>query len=114
MPMRPRKRRSAGALAAFGLVLASGGGRAEAAAAKARLEYARAAGTETCPDEAVVREAVKARLGFDPFQSDAARTVRADVTRQGAVFRVRVRVTDEAGIEVGVRKRPTHEETPFR
>ena len=32
-----------------------------------RLTYQRAAGTEHCPEEPVLRRAVEQRLGYDPF-----------------------------------------------
>jgi len=44
-------------------------------ASGSRLVYGRATGANTCPDEAELRAAVKARLGYDPFFPWADQTV---------------------------------------
>jgi hypothetical protein len=46
----------------------------------ARFIYLRGRGTETCPAEADVRQAVVGRLGYDPFSSYAAATMFAEVS----------------------------------
>ncbi len=51
-----------------------------AAAPDARLEYRVQHGLAGCPDERWVRAAVSARLGRDPFVSDAATFVQVDIT----------------------------------
>ncbi len=47
------------------------------AAASSRLVYGRGPGTENCPNEAVFRQAVVARVGYDPFFPWAELTVVA-------------------------------------
>ena len=42
-----------------------------------RFVYARGEGAELCPDEAQVRLAVAARLGYDPFFPSAEKTIVA-------------------------------------
>jgi hypothetical protein len=46
----------------------------------ARLVYLRGKGTESCPDEVDVRNAVQQRLGYDPFNQYAASTMFAEVS----------------------------------
>ena len=53
--------------------------RAEAEPA-ARFVYLRGKGTESCPAEADVRQAVVGRLGYDPFWSYATATMFAEVS----------------------------------
>ncbi|MGV3625092.1 MAG: hypothetical protein ACO1OB_30005 [Archangium sp.] len=50
------------------------------AAPEARLEYRVQAGVKGCPDENWVRAAVSARLGRDPFKSDAASRVEVNIS----------------------------------
>jgi hypothetical protein len=45
------------------------------AAGGSRLVYGRASGAAVCPDEAELRAAVRARLGYDPFFPWADQTV---------------------------------------
>jgi hypothetical protein len=52
----------------------------------AHLEYTRKTGANVCPDEASVRDAVAARLGYDPFRDDAARVIKVTVTHDGKGF----------------------------
>lgn len=68
-------------LSLMALLGVAAGARAQpaSASASARLRYERGAGTEGCPDEEALRNSVAARLGYDPFAEDAARTVRAKV-----------------------------------
>ncbi len=51
--------------------------------------YRRGQGAERCPDEPAVREAVKVRLGYDPFRSEAARTVTATITKRRSALGAR-------------------------
>ncbi len=84
---------------AFAALLA----RPAAADQTARLVYARGVGADACPDEAALRAAVAARLGYEPFRPLAALTVIASVTRAGAVYQGDVRLLGEKGDEVGSR-----------
>lgn len=69
-----------------------------------RLVYVRGAGAESCPDEPEMRRAVAARLGYDPFRPLASTTLTAEVKRERGVFRGRVRLVDDAGVERGARE----------
>ncbi len=68
-----------------------------------RLVYVRASGAESCPDEPEMRRAVATRLGYDPFRPIASTTLTAEIRREKGVFRGRVRLVDEAGVERGAR-----------
>jgi hypothetical protein len=68
-----------------------------------RLVYVRGPGAESCPDEASIRSAVAARLGYDPFRPLAPTTLTAEVRREKSVYRARVRLVDDAGVERGAR-----------
>src|SRR5258706_10864334 len=58
---------------------------------RVRLEYARRAGAERCPDEDQVRRAVVARLGYDPFVDDGEeRLGRAELAPAGRALRARI------------------------
>lgn len=82
----------------FLVVLATLGGRASAdERALVRLEWSSEL-SEPCPDEASFRELVAARLGWEPFASEAERVlvVRFErVSRLGARVRVTLRRADE-------------------
>lgn len=53
--------------------------------AKALLEYEREGRTAVeCPDEATFRALVAAKLGYDPFTKEAARSLRVTFRRNGA------------------------------
>jgi len=69
----------------------------------ARLVYVRGEGADSCPDEAEMRKAVAARLGYDPFRPFATTTLTAEITKDKSTFRGRVRLVDEAGVERGAR-----------
>ncbi|MEZ4410129.1 MAG: hypothetical protein R3A52_27180 [Polyangiales bacterium] len=68
------------------------------------LRYERGEGASACPDAQAVRDAVAARLGYDPFRESAPMTVRATITRHRRRLRGRVEVTDAAGAAVGTRE----------
>ena len=72
-----------------------------AAAPSSRLVYGRGPGAEECGDEAALRRAVAARVGYDPFFPWAPLTVTVEVTTDGGHLRARVVVVDERGIEKG-------------
>lgn len=77
--------------------------RAVRATPSARLVYVRDKGAEDCPDEAALRAAVAARLGYDPFYPFAKATLFAEVGRDGGVIRARVRLVDEGSNVRGAR-----------
>lgn len=52
--------------------------------ATARLSYAVAPGLERCPDERELRDAIAARLGYDPFRTDAPREVAVRIGKRAA------------------------------
>ena len=70
----------------------------------ARLEYTRGAGATHCPDEATLRGAVAAMLGYDPFRSEAPRTITATIAQRGRVLRADVTLTDAKGKVAGARQ----------
>jgi hypothetical protein len=73
---------------------------ARPAAAKAppavRFVYERDASAADCPDADIVRYAVRARLGFDPFHEPADITIRASVSRAGEELRAAILLADES------------------
>src|SRR5262245_33238085 len=60
----------------------------------ARLVYLRGKGTETCPSEGDVRDAVQARLGYDPFSVQAPSTMFVDMTAVNGGFAASLRLVD--------------------
>jgi hypothetical protein len=62
------------------------------ASTTARLVYLRGAGTESCPGEGELRDAVAARLGYDPFTPFALETLFTEVDKNGAGFVARVKL----------------------
>jgi hypothetical protein len=75
-----------------------------AASPSARLVYVRDATASVCPDEASLRQAVKQRVGYDPFFPWAKTTVVVDVTGEGRTFVAHVRLVDESGLSQGARE----------
>jgi hypothetical protein len=75
-----------------------------AASPSARLVYIRGPGTETCPDEAAIRAAVAARLGYDPFFRSAPSTMTVELSMAGDTYRARIQLVDENGTVRGVRE----------
>jgi hypothetical protein len=73
------------------------------ASPSAKLTYARSSGAERCPDEADLRKAVAARLGYHPFFPSASTTVVAEITRAGRGFHGHVKILDEDGVVRGER-----------
>src|SRR5204862_4286698 len=71
------------------------------------LIYNPGADTTGCPDEQTLRNAVSARLGYDPFRPDAERTLQVDIVvdrrheRRG--LRAHVELRDAAGNSAGSR-----------
>ena len=71
------------------------------------LSYTREVGAEQCPDEASLREAVLARLGYDPFDDEAPRVLRARVRRSphavGGSLVAHIELRDATGAVQGER-----------
>lgn len=80
-----------------------GAGHASAAPA-ARLVYLRGKGAESCPDENAIKQAVAARLGYDPFVPYATAVMIAEVTRDGGAYKARIKLVDENNIVRGTRE----------
>ena len=87
----------------IGLSALAGAGRA-AAFPSTRLVYARGPGAEQCPDQAAVRQAVAARLGYDPFFPSSDKTIIARVLREPDRLKGQVELVDEHGSQVGMRE----------
>ncbi len=71
--------------------------------ASARLVYARAPEAASCPDETALRNAVAARLGYDPFFPWAKETVVVQVWRESRQYKARLQLVSEAGLAHGTR-----------
>jgi len=69
-----------------------------------RLVYVRGPGAEHCPDQTTVREAVRKRLGYDPFFPNSDKTIIARVVRDSSKLRGEVELIDEHGAQVGKRE----------
>jgi hypothetical protein len=69
----------------------------------ARLVYLRGQGTDTCPDEAALRDAVAARLGYDPFTPFSLDTLFTEVDRDGQSFVARVKLVSHDNTVRGAR-----------
>ena len=94
-------------IAATGLVVAAvamlGLARTAAASPSAHLVYARSPDASSCPDEGALRNAVAARLGYDPFFPWARRTVVVQVWRERGRYRARLQLVDAEGLAHGTR-----------
>src|SRR5688500_6481671 len=74
-----------------GIVLAACLSGFEARAAEpARLEWVRLEGAESCIDAAQLETRVKRRLGIEPFDPRASRSIEGVVQRNGAVWRAQI------------------------
>lgn len=73
-----------GAVCAVALLAWSPLARAESTAQL--LSYERGRGAQGCPDEARFREAIRSRLGRDPFVSEGQHAVRAALRQRGPWF----------------------------
>jgi hypothetical protein len=92
-------REGAGAL---GLLFALNG--AFASTPTARLDYMRSPGAEACPDAQAVRNAITARLGYDPFRDPPAVLIIVEVSKAGAQLSASVRLVDARGNALGARE----------
>src|SRR6185503_7935336 len=59
---------------------------------------------EACPAEPTVRQAVAARLGYDPFFAAADKTIVARIIRNREELRATVELVDDRGMVRGVRE----------
>ena len=71
---------------------------------RVKLVYFRGAGADKCPDERALRNGVAGRLGRDPFDDHAERTVTARILRLRKTLSTRIEVRDAAGELVGERE----------
>jgi hypothetical protein len=71
---------------------------------KVRFVYVRGAGAETCPDEAAVKASVAARLGYEPFDDEAQKTIAVALVRPKGTFEAKIEVRDAAGAVKGTRR----------
>ncbi len=63
-----------------------------------QLDYFRERGADHCPDEAKLRQAVKARLGHDPFIEWSPRRVVVEIVADGARLSAILRLVEDGGI----------------
>jgi Sigma-70, region 4 len=74
------------------------------ASPSARLVYVRDPGAAACPDEDALRQAVKRRVGYDPFFPWAKTTIVVQITGEGTSFVAHVQLVDESGLSRGARE----------
>lgn len=89
------------AVAALGMLFATEG--AARASTTARLVYLRGVDTESCPGEGELRDAVAARLGYDPFTPSALDTLFTEVDKSGGGFVARVKLVSHDNTVRGAR-----------
>lgn len=77
---------------------------AQAEPAAVKLDYVRGPGAETCPDDAGMRAAVRARLAYDPFRDGATTTVVTSVQARRKELRARIELRDAQGVVIGSRE----------
>ena len=70
---------------------------------RARLRFSREATAAECPDERALRDAVSARLGYEPFVADAPRLVVVTFRREGSTLRGVVQLREADGSVRGER-----------
>jgi hypothetical protein len=75
----------------------------------ARLVFSRAPGAESCPDEAELRRAVAARVGYDPFFAWADKTIVTTMTAAPPGFVAQVDMVDAHGVRHGARELHTEQ-----
>lgn len=81
-------------LAIGAAILFTGQAAAKSVPPAVRLTYDRAANVADCPERESVLDAVRARLGFDPFREPAEITIRASVFRDGKELRAQILWSD--------------------
>ncbi len=78
--------------------------RTASATPTAKLTYVRGEGAGACADESALRQAVAARLGYDPFRPVAENAVSVDVRRVGPRYVAHVKLIDADSKERGDRE----------
>lgn len=78
--------------------------RSASAAGSARLVYVRGNGADSCPDEAALRSAVAARVGYDPFFAYAPLTVVVDIHRRDDAFAAHIQLVADDARSLGTRE----------
>ena len=96
------RRRVVAAGCALGVTL-GWAGESGASTTTARLVYLRGAGTESCPDEGELRDAVAARLGYDPFTPSSFETLFTEVDKDATGFVARVKLVSHDNTVRGAR-----------
>ena len=91
------------ALAAIAVISVVAEARA-AGRSSSRLVYEKGDGAARCPSEAAMRDSVAARLGYDPFDAKAKKTIAVRIVGDAAKLSARVDVTDAAGVITGTRE----------
>jgi len=89
------------------LVAFTGQAAVKSAPPAVRLSYERAANVADCPDREAVLDAVRARLGFDPFREPAEINIRASVFRDGKDLCAQILWSDE-GARTSERRLASH------
>lgn len=79
--------------------------------AQARLRYERSAAAAACVDESGMRDAVAARLGYDPFVADAAEGVAIALDRRGGQWQAHIVLEDGARAKKGARSLSSREKS---
>lgn len=69
-----------------------------------RLLHERTPEASRCPDEHALKAAVAERLGYDPFVSEAARTLRASFSADAGALVARVQIVEPSGQTSGIRE----------
>jgi hypothetical protein len=77
--------------------------RGASAANTARLVYLQGAGTDQCPTEADLRDAVAARLGYDPFTPFSLDTLFTEIEKDGPKLVARVKLVTQGNQIRGAR-----------
>lgn len=89
---------------AFLLVASAANAQGEATRERVRLEWQRGSGAESCATEAEIGRRVAARLGRDPFQTDAKRTIAARVERTKDGWLAQISVLGADGKPIATRE----------
>jgi hypothetical protein len=76
-------------------------GAAAPARRTARLVYRVDPSSSACPGEGLLRDAVAARLGYQPFTDEGPGTITVSLRRAEGAFRAALEVRDAAGVKLG-------------
>jgi hypothetical protein len=78
---------------------------------RVRLHYERSASAVRCADEQHMRDAVAARLGYDPFAANSEDLVAIALDRRGTEWTARIDLQDRRGAPKGTRSLRSSEAT---